>query len=75
MGGPRLLLLLGAILIGSASLPVEAASAANSPTFRDCAFVGGIDPDFVQLSGASVDSNGDLTVTPAENQVSLKASS
>jgi hypothetical protein len=64
----------GAVLVGMAWLPVQPASAANTPTFRDCSFVGGLDPDFVELSGAKVDSQGKLSVTPTQNQVGLTAS-
>jgi hypothetical protein len=32
---------------------------------------GGLDPDFVELSGAKVDSQGKLSVTPTQNQVTL----
>jgi hypothetical protein len=55
-------------------LSVQPASAENTATFRDCSFVGGLDPDFVELSGANVDSQGKLSVTPTQNQVTLKAS-
>src|SRR5438309_8129955 len=52
-----------------------AAHAANSPTFRDCSvFVEGFDPDFVQLSGATVSPDGTLTVSPSQNAVQLQAS-
>jgi hypothetical protein len=71
----RTLMALGGLLLGAASLPVSAASAANSPTFRDCsAFVEGFDPDFVQLSGVRVSPSGSLSVSPSQNQVQLKAS-
>ena len=51
------------------------ARAANGPTFRDCsAFVPGFDPDFVQLSGVTVRSDGSLTVSASQNQVQLLAS-
>jgi PASTA domain-containing protein len=68
------------LTIGLAALTMVAvwigasnAEAANSPTFRDCSFLGGIDPDFVQLSGTTMDSQGKLTA-PAQAPVSLKAS-
>jgi hypothetical protein len=32
---------------------------------------GRLDPDFVELSGAKVDSQGKLSVTPTQNQVTL----
>ena len=50
------------------------ASAANSATFRDCAHVFGLDPDFVQLTGATVGSGGMLAVTSSQAAVTLKAS-
>jgi hypothetical protein len=55
-------------------VPAHAAGAANSPTFRDCAHVFGLDADFVQLTGATVGSNGALTVTSSQAAVTLKAS-
>lgn len=71
----RVLVVLGALTLSAASFPVAAASAANSPTFRDCsAFLEGFDPDFVQLSGVKVSSSGGLSVMPRQNQVQLKAS-
>lgn len=65
---------LGAVLVGMVWLPVQPASADNTAAFRDCSFVGGLDPDFVELSGAKVDSQGKLSVTPTQNQVTLTAS-
>ena len=71
----RILVGLGALVVGTALLAVPAASAANSPTFRDCSiFVPGFDPDFVQLSGVTVSPQGSLTVSPSQNQVQLEAS-
>ena len=64
----------GAVLAGMVWLGVQAASADNTATFRDCSLVGGLDPDFVEVSGANVDPQGKLTVTPTQNQVTLKAS-
>jgi hypothetical protein len=58
----------------AAWLPGQAAGAANSPTFRDCSFVGGLDPDFVLLSGASVGPGGTLTVTSSQRAVTVEAS-
>jgi hypothetical protein len=54
---------------------VPAASAANTPTFRDCSLlVSGIDPDFVELIGARVSSEGTLSVPPKQTHVNVKAS-
>jgi hypothetical protein len=55
-------------------VPAHAAAAANSPTFRDCAHVFGLDPDFVKLSGATVGSDGTLTVSSSQAAVTLEAS-
>jgi hypothetical protein len=55
-------------------VPAHAAGAANSQTFRDCSHVFGLDPDFVQLIGATAGSNGGLTVTSSQAAVTLKAS-
>ncbi len=66
--------LIGLGVIAAALLPTQAASAANSPTFRDCSLIGGIDPDFVQLSGATVNSDGTLTVPQSQTQVTILAS-
>jgi hypothetical protein len=54
------------VSIGGAVAVVASAPAANSPAFRDCAFAGGVDPDFVQLLGATAGSNGALTVDSAK---------
>ncbi|MBV9213110.1 MAG: PASTA domain-containing protein [Actinobacteria bacterium] len=62
-------LLVAALAVSAASL----SSAANSPTFRDCSFVGGLDPDFVQLTGTSVGSGGTLTAKSTKT-VKLEAS-
>jgi hypothetical protein len=70
----RVLIALGALTAAIAWLTVPVADAANSPTFRDCSLVGGIDPDFVQLSGVTVSPNGSLSVTPSQNHVQLEAS-
>jgi hypothetical protein len=68
---------LGTIAVGVAGWAVFAvapAGAANSPTFRDCSFAGGLDPDFVQLSGATAGPNGTLMVSPSQSQVQIEAS-
>jgi hypothetical protein len=71
----RILVGAAALAIGLASPAIPAASAANSPTFRDCSlFVSGTDPDFVQLSGVTVTSEGTLTVPRSQKQVLIKAS-
>jgi hypothetical protein len=54
--------------------PAHAAGAANSPAFRDCAHVFGLDPDFVQLSGATIGPGGRLAVTSSQAAVTVKAS-
>jgi hypothetical protein len=51
----------------------------NSPgrqgaEFRDCSLAAGVDPDFVELSGAIVTSDGSLTVLPSQNSLGLTAS-
>jgi hypothetical protein len=61
--------------IAMASFLVSGASAANSPTFRDCSlFSPGIDPDFVRLSRVTVGSGGTLTVPRSQHHVKLTAS-
>ena len=42
--------------------------------FRDCSLVGGVDPDFVELSGAIMASDGSLTVLSSQNSLGLTAS-
>ena len=71
-----------AALLGPAALMISAvwravppAGAANSATFRDCSiFVPGFDPDFVQLSGVTVNLQNTLTVSPSQHQLPLEAS-
>ncbi len=70
----RIVLALGALAIGATSLAAAPAGAANSASYRDCSFVGGIDPDFVQLSGATASPQGSLTVSPSQAQIELLAS-
>jgi hypothetical protein len=60
--------------MGGACVAVPAASAANSPTFRDCSLVAGLDPDFVQLFGVTVGPQGSLSVPRGQSQVQLEAS-
>jgi hypothetical protein len=63
------------LAVGLASPAIPAAGAANSPAFRDCSlFTVGVDPDFVQLLGATVTPEGTLTVPRSQKQVVLKAS-
>jgi hypothetical protein len=47
-----------------------AARAADGPTFRDCSFVGGLDPDFVRV----LDTSPRLTVSESQQDVDLIAS-
>lgn len=60
-------------MFAAAWLPVNAAGAANSLTFRDCSLVGGLDPDFVRLSGATV-TGAALTVVNTQPSVMVEAS-
>jgi hypothetical protein len=55
------------------ALPSSPARAANSPTFRDCSVLIGLDPDFVQLYGVALN-NGALTVRPNQATVQIEAS-
>jgi hypothetical protein len=64
----------GLVVFAAAWLPAQAASAANSPTFRDCAHLAGIDPDFVQLTGATVGPGGTLTLPSSQSSVTVEAS-
>jgi len=71
----RLLAIAGLLASAFAVVPSAPASAANSPTFRDCSlFAEGVDPDFVQISGVSVSPQGTLTVAASQNSVQLVAS-
>jgi hypothetical protein len=65
-----------AVLASAAAVTLltQSATAANSPSYRDCAFAGGIDPDFVQLLGTTSGSNGTLTVPASQKSVQVKAS-
>jgi hypothetical protein len=65
---------LTAALAGGSSLAAGSASAANSPTFRDCSLTAGLDPDFVQLSGVKVGPEGMLTVPRGQKSVDIEAS-
>jgi hypothetical protein len=73
--GRRLHLWAGLVVfVAVAWLQAPLAGAANSPTFRDCAFLAGIDPDFVRLSGAAVRPDGTLAVSSAQPSVMVEAS-
>lgn len=74
MTGGRARLWTGLVAFVVLWLPAHAALAANSPTFRDCSFVGGLDPDFVKLMGATVSPSGNLTVPDSQSSVTLEAS-
>jgi hypothetical protein len=63
-----------AAVVATVWINAATTDAANSPTFRDCSLAGGLDPDFVVLTGATADSQGNLTVTQAQTQVTLMAS-
>src|SRR2546430_1651740 len=66
---------LAALAAALASPAIPTAAAENTPTFRDCSlFVAGFDPDFVQISGVMVGSNGALTVRRGQTQVGMLAS-
>ena len=68
------LLGVGAVVVGGISLTAPAATAQNSPTFRDCSiFAQGVDPDFVQLFGVSMSRQGTLTVAPSQKGLQLEA--
>jgi hypothetical protein len=74
MTGGRTRRLAGLIAFAALWLPAHAAGAANSPTFRDCSFLGGLDPDFVKLTGATPGPNGTLTVASSQSSVTIEAS-
>jgi hypothetical protein len=65
---------LGALLLGAASLTAAPASAANREAFRDCALIGGLDPDFVELFGVTVSPQDTLVVPPSAKSVQVEAS-
>lgn len=74
MGRIQTFIGLAAVAAGASWLAVAPAGAANSPTFRDCSFAGGADPDFVRLSEVTVAPNGTLTVPPGQMHVTIEAS-
>ncbi len=66
---------IAALLVGgSAALLSGTAVAANRPDYRDCSFSGGLDPDFVQLTGATAGNQGTLTVSPSHSTLQVTAS-
>lgn len=70
----RMLVGLGALATGAALPGVETASAANGPAYRDCSLAFGLDPDFVQLLGATVSPQGTLRVLSSQRLVQLEGS-
>jgi hypothetical protein len=74
MAGGHKRLWAGLMAFAALWVPANIASAANSPAFRDCAHVFGLDPDFIQLTGATIGSDGRLAVTSSQAAVTLKAS-
>lgn len=64
---------IGAAAILAALLTASPAGAVNSAPFRDCALPAGLDPDFVQLSGATP-AGGALTVPADQPSVTVAAS-
>jgi hypothetical protein len=74
MTGGHLRLWAGLMAFAALWVPANIAGAANSPAFRDCAHVFGLDPDFVQLTGATIGPDGRLAVTSSQAAVTLKAS-
>jgi hypothetical protein len=65
---------LGALAAGAGLPGVSPASAANGPAYRDCSLALGLDPDFVQLLGATVSPQGSLTVLPSQRLIQLEGS-
>jgi hypothetical protein len=79
----RLVLGVGAVALGVVGVAPGAASAAtNGPLTRDCSLLipaipglfGGLDPDFIQLSGAVVNGNGSLATPSGAVQVTASES-
>jgi hypothetical protein len=65
----------GALALGGFVLSAPAATAQNSPTFRDCSLLAqGVDPDFVQLFGVTLSPQGTLKVPPSQKQLQVEAS-
>ncbi len=61
--------LAAAICAAGGTVLAPAARASDNPTFRDCSFVGGLDPDYVRLFDTT-----NATVTVGQHQVDLLAS-
>jgi hypothetical protein len=61
-------------VVGAAALLPSTALASNRPEFRDCSFAAGLDPDFVQLSGATAGPEGALTVPSTQTSLTVTAS-
>jgi hypothetical protein len=63
------------VLVGAVALSVFGfsgtanAAVRNGPTTRDCSFAGGLDPDFVQLSGVDVTPGGQLVAIGSSVQI------
>jgi len=74
MSRMKLLAFAGALALCAVGVRISVANAANSPTFRDCSLVGGLDPDFVQLSGVTVTPQNTLAVRPSQNHAQIEAS-
>jgi len=72
----RMSAIAAALAAGYLVIPASSpASAANSPTFRDCSLlVEGVDADFVQISGVTVTPSGGLTVPASQKAVTVVAS-
>jgi hypothetical protein len=71
----RLAATAGLLASAAAVGPQAPASAANSPTLRDCSLLAeGVDPDFVQITGVTVSPQGTLTVPVSQNSVEVIAS-
>lgn len=62
------------VFVAAAWLAAAPAGAANTPTFRDCSFLAGIDPDFVRLTGVAAAPDGTLAVSSAQTSVTVEAS-
>jgi hypothetical protein len=60
---------LAAISVAGVTVLAPAAGAVDNPTFRDCSFVGGLDPDYVRLFDTT-----NATVTVNQHEVDLLAS-
>lgn len=74
MRATRALASLGAIALALVITPATPARAANSPTFRDCSLIAGLDPDFVEISLVTVTPQGTLTVPASQRSVDVEAS-